>query len=120
MTAAAIARQCGILPPDTPLPYIAPVMATMDEPAEASASMSAEAHSSPAEAAAARPAHVGHGRSDAGPASSSGRGAAGSASASPRAGRHLCAAFRVGCLAVVGGVLVGNTVEGHRWHHVWC
>ena len=104
MTAAAIARQCGILPPDTPLPYIAPVMATMDESAaEASASTSEEAHGSPAEGAAARPAHVGRGRSDAGPASSSGRGAAGNASASPRAGRHLRAAFRVGCLSLTGG-----------------
>lgn len=104
MTAASIARQCGILPPDTPLPYIAPVMATMDEPAaEASASTSEEAQSSPAEAQAARPAHADRDRSDAGPASSSGRGAAGNASASPRAGRDLRAAFRVSCLAHDGG-----------------
>ena len=101
MTAASIARQCGILPPDTPLPYIAPVMATMDEPAEASALTSEEAHSSPAEAAAARPAHAGRGLSDAGPASSSGRGAAGNKSASPQAGGHLREAFRVSGLALV-------------------
>ena len=101
MTAAAIARQCGILPPDMPLPYIAPVMATMDEPAGARASTSADAHRARAEAEAARPAHADRARSDAGPASSSEPGAAGNTSASRAAGRGLHAAFRVRCLALL-------------------
>ncbi|KAK9845411.1 hypothetical protein WJX81_005835 [Elliptochloris bilobata] len=89
VTAAAIARQCGILPPDAPLPYLTPVMATMDEPAQASAA--SDAHSAPADSASS--AHADHARSGAGPASSSGRGGAGAASSSRAAGRGLRAAL---------------------------
>lgn len=72
MTAAAIARQCGILPPDAPLPYLAPVMASIDEPGAAADDRSA-------------PAAARTGGGDA--ASTSGRAAAGDGQAAGHSGR---------------------------------
>jgi hypothetical protein len=92
VTATAIARQCGILPPDAPLPYLAPVMATMDEPGEPAGAPGAP-HSAPdAEAAASASAR----RQAGARASVSGRGAAGAASAEGPAGRNGTAALKVG------------------------